>query len=183
MDPLSITGTSIAIVQLVAQITKVTRSYTKSVKGADETVKSFIAEIGSLAAVLDVLREDEEKNGGWREVRRKLGIQPSSGDGEEAEKTPNGAVVVVGTDGGEEAAKKNPNAAMSLLWTNLQECHREMREMLQKLEDGTKQKRGWWKKKMKLLMWPLEETEVEAWLAKVERWKATVSLALKVEDR
>lgn len=61
MDPLSVTASAVAIIQLTTALIKGTRRYYKSLKDAPKEIASFIEQLESLGAVLERLKHTSEE--------------------------------------------------------------------------------------------------------------------------
>lgn len=66
MDPLSVTASTIAIIQLTATLIKGTRRYYRSLKNAPKEIAAFVEHLEFLGATLERLKHISEKaqNGG-----------------------------------------------------------------------------------------------------------------------
>jgi hypothetical protein len=138
MDPLSTTGSAIAVIQLVDRILSLCCSYALAVKDAKGEIDRLYSEVTALHEVLKSVRALQE--------RRDTTNQP----------------------------------ALNMLATHIAECSSQLVDIQTRLDPAhqtTNQLR------MRSLKWPFKSKDVNDIIAKLERHKTTINLALNADQR
>lgn len=152
MDPISITGTLIAVLQVTATVISITYDYRQGVSSASREVLQISSSLNSLKDVLEALLALIETS------------SSKAGSGSEMKGEESGArlatVELLAKEGG-----------------TLESCLGELERLREKLEP----ERGW-RKVRKSLVWPLKEKEVKRVLEGLERGKSMMLLALSADQ-
>ncbi len=153
MDPISITGTIIAVLQLTATIISITYDYRQGVSSASREVLQLSSSLNSLKDVLEALLSLIESSSSKSESGFELKEERSGG-------TRLATVELLAKEGG-----------------TLESCFEELEKLKRKLEP----ERGW-RSVRKSLVWPLKEKEVLRVLQGLERGKSMMLLALSADQ-
>ncbi|EKD13362.1 uncharacterized protein L3040_002778 [Drepanopeziza brunnea f. sp. 'multigermtubi'] len=152
MDPISITGTLIAVLQLTATVISVSYDYRQGVSSASREVLQISSSLNSLKDVLEALLSLIENS----PKPSKSGDGDGDGDGSSRLAT----VEMLCQEGG-----------------TLENCSKELERLRSKL-----QPKAGWKRVRRSLVWPLREKEVGRVLGELERAKSLMALALSADQ-
>jgi hypothetical protein len=159
MDPLSATGTLIAVLQISSALISLCYEYRQSTKSATHQIAQISDELNSLKDVLEALLKLVESSSSSEGGEEKSGSGSGSGNGREKEK---GLKIF-------EGLVKEGGPLLS--------CKGELERLRGMLEP----ERGW-RGVRRTLVWPLKEGEVRKALGALERLKTTMQLALSADQ-
>jgi hypothetical protein len=157
MDPLSITGTLIAVLQISGTVISALYEYRSGVKSASTDAARIITELNGLRGVLESLLQAVEKE------------DAASGSGSA------NSVVAAGSRLANFQALTHSNG-------ELKRCQADLEAVSVKLGGDDVGSRSGWKKVRQALVWPFKEKDVEKLLQSVERAKSTMQFALTADQ-
>lgn len=152
MDPLSITASLIAVLQISGTVISALYEYRNGVKSASKDAARIIAEINSLRGILESLLQAVEKED-----------------------------YKAGSNGGGGSRLANFQA-LTQPDGELKRCQADLEAVSGKLVGDDAGSLSGWKKVRKALVWPFKEKDVEKLLQSVQKAKSTMQFALSADQ-
>jgi len=153
MDPLSITASVITIVTLTGQLISLGYSYTSGVSDCPKELHDLSAELVSFSTVLEAVKRI---------------YAPSSLQNGTAPPSPS-------------SPPSPPPLVSGLTQAHFDDCAAQLQKLLNFLQGYKDPGQNRMRKAVKRLMWPLKEQETKEWIARIEGYKGTFSLALSAD--
>lgn len=156
MDPFSLTGTLIALIQITSKIVTLCYDYRSSLKSSSREIVQITDELNSLQTVVESLLRIVEQS-------------YDSGDLDDRSR-----------DGGKKGGGKARLETIEKLFEEggvLGSCLEELHRLKEKLEP-----REGWRGVKRRLEWPLKEGEMRRALEGLERWKGVMVLAVVTDN-
>jgi len=152
MDPLSITASLIAVLQISGTVISALYEYRTGVKSASKDAARIITELNSLRSILESLLQAVEK--------------------EDSNASFN-------SDGGSRLANFQ---ALTQENGELKRCQADLEAVSMKLDGDEAGSLSGWKKMRRALVWPFKEKDVEKMLQSVQKAKSTMQFALSADQ-
>jgi ankyrin repeat domain-containing protein 50 len=158
MDPLSLTASLIAVLQISGTVISALYEYRTSVKSAASDAARIISELNGLRGVLESLLQAVEREDGGEDLN------------------------VIGAPGSAGGSRLATVKALAQPNGELARCKADLEALCVKLGSHGAASVSGWKKVKRALEWPFKEKDVEKLLQSVQRAKGTMHLALSADQ-
>ncbi len=180
MDPLSITASLIAVLQISGTIISALYEYRSGVKSASKDAARLIEELNSLRAVLESLLSAVEKEEGSLEASESwIRVEHEEGEGFELAPGPKPGLPGYESTDSKPTSRLASFQALTGRGSELEGCKTDLEAVREKLGPVGEGKVRAMKEK---LSWPFKEKDVEKLMASVRRARDTMHFALSADQ-